>query len=82
MRCAAEEIADITPVEFKLLATFIRNRGRVLTSATARPGVDRCHLWRPGGGSHVSNLRKKIEEKPAEPRYLASVRGMGYRFDG
>ena len=32
--------------------------------------------------THVLNLRKKIEPVPAEPRFLTSVRGMGYRFDG
>ena len=32
--------------------------------------------------THVLNLRKKIEPEPARPRFLASVRGMGYRFDG
>jgi DNA-binding response OmpR family regulator len=32
--------------------------------------------------THVFNLRKKVEALPAEPRYLHSVRGMGYRFDG
>ena len=32
--------------------------------------------------THVLNLRKKIEVVPAKPRYLHSVRGMGYRFDG
>jgi len=32
--------------------------------------------------THVLNLRKKIEPWPAEPRFLVSVRGMGYRFDG
>ena len=32
--------------------------------------------------THITNLRKKIESKASEPRFLASVRGMGYRFDG
>jgi len=30
----------------------------------------------------VVSLRKKIEDEPATPRYLISVRGLGYRFDG
>jgi DNA-binding response OmpR family regulator len=34
------------------------------------------------GYQHVLNLRKKVEPVPAAPRYLTSVRGMGYRFDG
>jgi two-component system response regulator RegX3 len=32
--------------------------------------------------AHIVNLRKKIEPRPAEPRFLLSVRGLGYRFDG
>ena len=32
--------------------------------------------------THIANLRKKIEPDPAAPRYLVSVRGVGYRFDG
>ena len=74
---------DLTAVEFKLLATFVRARGRVL---------DRRHLldevWAGTNTSdrvvdtHMSNLRKKIEPVPGEPRYLVSLRGLGYRFDG
>jgi DNA-binding response OmpR family regulator len=32
--------------------------------------------------NHIVALRKKIEPEPSEPRFLISVRGMGYRFDG
>jgi len=31
--------------------------------------------------NHVMNLRRKLEEQPAEPRYLISSRGLGYRFE-
>ena len=31
---------------------------------------------------HISNLRKKIEVNPAEPRYIITVRGVGYKFNG
>jgi DNA-binding response OmpR family regulator len=70
-------------VEFKLLATFIRSRSRVLSRQQLLDKV-----WTDANcgdrvvDTHISNLRKKIEETPAEPRYLVSVRGMGYRFDG
>jgi len=76
-------VVDVTPVEFKLLATFVASRGRVLS---------RRHLLDAVWGdiscvervvdTHMSNLRKKIEPDPAAPRYLVSLRGMGYRFDG
>jgi DNA-binding response OmpR family regulator len=75
---------DATHTELKLLTAFIRGRGRVLT---------REHLLEEVWGSgvyvtdrvvdnHIVALRKKIEDDPAAPRYLVSVRGVGYRFDG
>jgi DNA-binding response OmpR family regulator len=76
-------VVEITPMEFKLLATFIRSRGRVLNRQQLLDKV-----WTDANcgdrvvDTHVSNLRKKIEDNPSEPRYLVSVRGMGYRFDG
>ena len=82
LRRAAKPV-EITPVEFKLLATFIRSRGRVLSRQQL---LDKVWTDTACGDrvvdTHVSNLRKKIEENPAEPKYLVSVRGMGYRFDG
>jgi len=32
--------------------------------------------------NHVVTLRKKVEPEPSAPRYIVSVRGLGYRFDG
>jgi two-component system alkaline phosphatase synthesis response regulator PhoP len=32
--------------------------------------------------THILNLRKKVEPRPAKPRYIRSVRGLGYRFEG
>ena len=31
---------------------------------------------------HIYNMRKKLEHNPAEPRFIVSVRGMGYRYEG
>ncbi|MBI4909605.1 MAG: response regulator transcription factor [Acidobacteria bacterium] len=78
-----ETKVEITPVEFRLLSTFIESRGRVLSRQYL---LD--HLWADANcvdrvvDTHVSNLRKKIETDPSQPRHLVSVRGMGYRFDG
>jgi len=75
---------DITALELKLLEAFIRARGRALTRNQLLDEV-----WGPGTfisdrvvDNHITRLRKKVESKPAEPRYLVSVRGVGYRFDG
>jgi len=75
---------DATAMELKLLGAFIRHRGRTLSRTRLLDEV-----WGHGTfvtdrvvDTHVNNLRKKIEPEPGQPRYLVSVRGMGYRFDG
>jgi DNA-binding response OmpR family regulator len=75
---------DVTPLELKLLEAFIRRRGRVLTrdqllDAVWGPGV---HVTDRAVDAHIVNLRRKIEVAPADPKFLRSVRGLGYRFDG
>ncbi len=76
--------ADVTALEFRLLTAFIRARGRVLNRQQiidAAWGQDTSITDRVVD-THVLNLRKKVEPEPARPRFLTSVRGMGYRFDG
>ena len=75
---------EATPLEFKLLSVFIRHHGRVLSRQQLIDeawGRDTFVTDRVVD-SHIVNLRRKIEPKPTEPRYLLSVRGIGYRFDG
>jgi two-component system alkaline phosphatase synthesis response regulator PhoP len=75
---------DVTPLELKLLATFIARRGRVLSRdqlLDAAWGAG-THVTDRVVDTHIVNLRRKIEPAPAEPRFLVSVRGLGYRFDG
>lgn len=73
----------VTPLEFKLLALFARRPGRVLTR---RLLIDEAWgketaITERVVDNQIANLRKKIEPSAAEPRYLKSVRGIGYRFD-
>jgi len=75
---------DTTTTELKLLAAFVRNRGRLLTRERLLDEV-----WGQGIAvtdrvidNHIVSIRKKIEDEPTAPRYLISVRGLGYRFDG
>jgi two-component system alkaline phosphatase synthesis response regulator PhoP len=75
---------EVTPIELKLLEAFIRGRGRVLSrdqllDAAWTPGV---HVTDRAVDAHIVNLRRKIEPTPAEPKFLVSVRGLGYRFEG
>jgi len=74
---------ETTLLEFKLLTAFVRNRGRLLSREQILDSV-----WGPGTyvidrvvDNHVLSVRRKIEPDPQRPRYLISVRGMGYRFE-
>jgi two-component system response regulator RegX3 len=69
--------------EFELLEFLMRNSGRVLTRGQL---MDR--IWGSdyvGDGKtldvHVKRIRSKIEPDPANPVYLTTVRGLGYRFE-
>ncbi|WP_375430203.1 response regulator [uncultured Friedmanniella sp.] len=70
--------------EFELLEMLLRNAGRVMTRGQL---IDR--IWGADyvGDTktldvHVKRLRSKLEPDPANPRYLITVRGLGYKFEG
>jgi DNA-binding response OmpR family regulator len=75
---------DLTHLEFKLLATLARHRGRVFTRDQLLDRVwgEDTFVTDRAVDTHIANLRKKIEADPEHPRYIVSVRGVGYRFDG
>ncbi|MBN1170914.1 MAG: response regulator transcription factor [Micromonosporaceae bacterium] len=69
--------------EFELLELLLRNAGRVVTRGQL---IDR--IWGADyvGDTktldvHVKRLRSKIEPEPSAPRYLVTVRGLGYKFE-
>ena len=70
--------------EFELLELLLRNNGRVLTRGQL---IDRVWGSDYVGDTktldvHIKRLRGKIEQDPAEPVLLLTVRGLGYRFQG
>jgi two-component system response regulator RegX3 len=70
--------------EFELLELLLRNAGRVMTRGQL---IDRIWGANYVGDTktldvHVKRLRAKIEEDPAQPRRLITVRGLGYKFEG
>jgi two-component system response regulator RegX3 len=69
--------------EFDLLELLLRNAGRVLTRGQL---IDRVWGADYVGDTktldvHVKRLRAKIEPDPASPKYLVTVRGLGYKFE-
>ena len=76
-------VVPTTALELKLLGLFTGRAGRVLTRRVLIDdawGHDTAVTERVVD-NQIANLRKKIEPVPAAPRFLRSVRGIGYRFD-
>jgi DNA-binding response OmpR family regulator len=75
---------DLTPTEFRLLRHLVTNPDRPFSrdeliqavwGYTSDIGSERTV------DVHVRHLRKKLEDNPAEPRWLVTVRGVGYKFE-
>jgi DNA-binding response OmpR family regulator len=77
-----DRAVELTYLEFELLRTLATHPGRVFSRRTLLQ-----NLW---GGSdyrdprtidvHIRHLREKLEADPSDPRYILTVRGVGYRF--
>ncbi|MCR3921892.1 MAG: response regulator transcription factor [Firmicutes bacterium] len=77
-------VLDLTATEYKLLSAMAKNPGRVYTrgelleiaQGVFATGYDRTI------DSHIKNLRQKLEPTPEEPRFVRTVYGVGYKFEG
>src|SRR5207249_6182869 len=79
---ALGEPIQLTPKEFELLELLLERKGRLLTRQFLIE-----EIWGPGyvGDTktldvHVKRVRQKVEPDPHRPRYLVTVRGLGYKF--
>jgi len=81
VRKAGTEV-HLTPIEYRLLALLVANAGRVLT----HPHLLR-EVWGPGHSQstpylrvYMGNLRQKLEADSAQPKYILTETGVGYRL--
>ena len=79
---SASRAVDLTYVEFELLQMLMTSPGRVFSRSQLLDGVWGSSDFREPRtvDVHVRHLREKLEPTPSEPRYIQTVRGVGYRF--
>ena len=71
----------LTPIEYKILVLFSQNLDKVLTHEYLL-----LNIWGPYGGDsqvlrvNIANIRRKVEANPADPQYLVTEVGVGYRM--
>lgn len=78
----SDKAVHLTPTEYKLLTLLARSPGKVVSQETLLREV-----WGPGHSKrshylrvYMGNIRQKLEEKPARPRYIITEPGVGYRL--
>ena len=78
----ANQVVHLTPIEYRLLTVLVKNAGRVVTS----PQLLRA-VWGPSHSEsghylriYMGHLRQKLEDDPAQPKYLQTETAVGYRL--
>ena len=76
------EAVHLTPVEYKIVAFLARNSGKVMTYSAIM-----SNIWGPYADSNnrilrvnMANIRRKLEKNPAQPEYIYTEVGVGYRM--
>ncbi|HET7616153.1 MAG TPA: response regulator transcription factor, partial [Bacillales bacterium] len=74
---------ELTPKEFELLLYFMKNKGKVMSREQLLNAVWNYEFM---GDTrivdvHVSHLREKIEENTRRPKYIKTIRGLGYKLE-
>ena len=78
-----ERELELTPKEFDLLALLVHEAGAVVARGRIIEEVWDPNWFGPTKtlDMHVLSLRRKLGDDPAHPRYITTVRGVGYRFE-
>jgi two-component system, OmpR family, alkaline phosphatase synthesis response regulator PhoP len=79
-----EKTILLTPTEFEILSTLMKQPGRIFSRAqllTAVHGIA-FESYERAIDSHIRNLRRKLENPDGESRYILTVHGVGYKFEG
>ena len=73
----------LTPMEYKILALLMRSPGRIFTKIQLYEGAVGNYFEGDDNTMmvHISKLREKIEDDPKDPRYIITVRGLGYKIE-
>ena len=77
---------NLTTIQFNILTSLIKTRGKVCSRNELLEGsydtYDFPDIFDRTIDSHIKNLRKQIEDDTRNPKYILTVRGKGYKFEG
>ena len=75
---------SLTSSEYKILAKMMRTPGRIYTKTQLYKSINNDFYETDENTImvHISNIRSKIEDNPAHPKYIKTIRGLGYKIEG
>ena len=76
-------VVPLTPTELKIVVKLMQSPGRVYTKAQLYAFIG-GELYESDDNTmmvHISNIRSKIEDDPSNPRYIKTIRGLGYKIE-
>jgi len=78
-----DELVDLTEIEFQLLRTLAQNPGLVLSREQLLQNIWGHDFYGEERviDVHIGKIRKKLGDEPTSPRFIITVRGVGYRFE-
>lgn len=73
----------LTPMEFKILAQLMTSPGRIFTKVQLYEAINGDFFESDDNTMmvHISKLRDKIEDDPKKPRFVKTIRGLGYKIE-
>lgn len=79
----SEKVIELNPKEYKILELLMENAGKVYTKKQLYEAVWEDPYYGDNNTImvHISHIRDKIEDNPKSPKYLKTVRGIGYKFE-
>lgn len=77
------DIINLTPTEYRILAKLMKSPGRIYAKSQLYESINGEFSQSDDSTMmvHISNLREKIEDDPKNPKYIKTVRGIGYKFE-
>lgn len=78
-----DETITLTSIEYKILSKLMMNPGKVLSKSQLYESINGGYFQNDDNTMmvHISNIRSKIEDDPTKPKYIKTVRGVGYKIE-
>lgn len=76
-------LINLTTTEFKILSILMKNPNKIFTKSELYECLNGSYYECDDNVMmvHISNIRNKIEDNPKEPKYIKTLRGVGYKFE-